>query len=284
MTGWVDAFTERPFAGNPAGVVPDAAALDDGLMPAIAREVGASETALIGSRMGAGKTRAHHAGDLHLRYFAGQEEVDLCGQATVAPLYLLRELGRLESDCRLTAHTRAGDLEVGLRGGRPHMVQNPLQVRPCPEDPGSLLAIDSADRDGPAVLAYTGLWHGLVPVRRVRVLAALEPDLARTARHNRAPGAATTHVFALDGTPPGVDVCARDFAPAVGVAEDPQTGTASGAMGAWPGSTGRLTGPQLSAEQGSMRLGRITVRVEGDRVEVGGPAVTVFSAELRTPA
>jgi trans-2,3-dihydro-3-hydroxyanthranilate isomerase len=264
----VDAFTERAFQGNPAGVVPDAAGLSEASMLAIAREVGASETAFI-------------VDDLRLRYFTGQEEVDLCGHATIASLHLLHELGRLPADCRRTARTRAGDLEVGLRAGQPYMVQNPLQVRPCPEDPGPLLGIATADRDGQAVLAYTGLWHVLVPVRHVRVLAALEPDLARLARHNRALGAATTHIFACEGSPAGVDVCARDFAPAVGIGEDPQTGTASGAMGAWLVATGRLPGPAVVAQQGSTRIGRIAVRVSGERVEVGGPAVTVLESTLR---
>ena len=264
----VDAFTDAPFLGNPAGVVPDGAGLPEDLMQAIAREMNCSETAFV-------------AGNLHIRYFTPRQEVDLCGHATIASLHLLHELGRLDPDSRVSIQTGAGVIEAGLRAGKPYMVQNPLQVRPCSEDPGPLLGLAPADRDGEAVLAYTGLWHVLVPVRHAEVLHRLEPDLARLARHNRALGAATTHIFALDGAPAGVDVRARDFAPAVGVAEDPQTGTASGAMGAWLVSTGRLRGPRLLALQGGDRLGQVAVHVDGGRVEVGGPAVTVLEAELR---
>jgi trans-2,3-dihydro-3-hydroxyanthranilate isomerase len=269
----VDAFTDQPFLGNPAGVVPDAAGLPEDLMQAIAREMNCSETAFVGA--------GGEAADLRIRYFTPETEVDLCGHATIASLHLLRELGRLEADCRLRVRTRAGTIEAGLRAGQPYMVQNPLQVRPCPEDPGPLLGLGPADRDGDAVLAYTGLWHVLVPVRHADVLARLEPDLARLAHHNRALGAVTTHVFAIEGAPAGVDVCARDFAPAVGVAEDPQTGTASGAMGAWLVATGRLPGPAMLALQGTERPGRVAVRVEGSRVEVGGTAVTVLEGRLR---
>jgi trans-2,3-dihydro-3-hydroxyanthranilate isomerase len=267
----VDAFTDRPFLGNPAGVVPEADGLPEGLMQRIAREMNCSETAFIG-------------GDLGIRYFTPETEVDLCGHATIASLHLLCELGRLAADSEVRIRTRAGTLAAGLRGGRPYMVQNPLQVRPCPEDPGPLLGLSDRDRDGDAVLAYTGLWHVLVPVRHADVLAGLEPDLARLARHNRALGAATTHIFATAGAPAGVDVCARDFAPAVGVAEDPQTGTASGAMGAWLVATGRLSGPALVALQGKARPGRVEVRIDGGRVEVGGAAVTVLDATLRQNA
>lgn len=266
----IDAFTEEPFTGNPAGVVPDARGLSAAQMQSIAREMNCSETAFVGE-------------DMHLRYFTPRQEVDLCGHATIASLHLLHELGGLPADCARRARTGAGVIEVGLRAGIPYMVQAEPRFRDCPADPGAMLGLSAADRDGPAVLAYTGLWHVLVPVRSVSALGHLEPDLARLARHNDALGCATTHIFALDGCPPGYDAAARDFAPAVGVAEDPQTGTASGAMGAWLVHSGRLGRRTLRVLQGRElgRPGTVHVCVQGSRVEVGGPAVTVLEADLR---
>jgi trans-2,3-dihydro-3-hydroxyanthranilate isomerase len=271
----VDAFTERPLRGNPAGVVPDPAGCSAAEMQAIAAELNCSETAFV--------LPGEAGADLTLRYFTPVTEVALCGHATIAALHLLYELGRLGPAARLRLGTGAGVIAAGLRDGRPWMGQRPPAFRPCPDDPGPLLGIDPEDRDGEAVLASTGLWHVLVPVRTPAVVARLRPDLAGLAEHNRALGAATTHVFAPAPPGSGADVCARDFAPAVGIAEDPQTGTASGAMAAWLVASGRHRGPGLTALQGLElgRPGRIEVQVEGDRVEVGGPAVTVLAGRLR---
>lgn len=311
----VDAFTREHFTGNPAGVVLDAAGLSDEEMGKIAREMNVSETAFLLPPAG--------GGDHRLRYFTPAREVDLCGHATVATFFALAEAGRLrpagtvggaadpatDTMAAVRVETRAGLLPVEVRwtAGRPDMVvmaQAQPRFRPFDTDPAELAAClgvpAAAIGSGqvPAGIAYTGLWHLLVPVRDLDVVRGMAPDLPRLARLNESLSVHSTHVFTFETLDPGATLHARAFAPAIGLAEDPQTGTASGALGAylvaggWAGGHG---GARFVMEQGQEmgRPGRVEVEVafEGDdaapprilSVRVGGPAVTVFRGEFLLP-
>lgn len=277
----VDAFTRVPFAGNPAGVVPEAAGLTAAQMQAIAREMNLSETAFV--------LPAEDA-DLALRFFTPTHEVDLCGHATVAAVHALGERGRLAARARV--RTRAGLLEVERRpDGTVWMTQAPLALRDVPPEARAALpdllglAPEDLDPARPLVLASTGLWDLLVPVRSRAALFRARPHLSALAEHNRALGVASTHLYTFDPVEPGHTLHARDFSPAVGVPEDPHTGTATGALVAALVRLGHLPPGPVAVEQGWTvgRPGVILAESDGTHVRVGGAAVTVLEGWLRTP-
>lgn len=309
----VDAFTDRPLTGNAAGVVPDAGGLGDAEMQALARELGASETAFV---LPSSDERAR----FRLRFFTPRREVPLCGHATLAAVHVLTFEGRLAlpdaGRARFLVETGAGllgvlvDAEGGAAGAVWLELAEP-RFRPCPCEAGEVaaaLGLAAADLHPalPPVLAYSGLWHLLVPLAAREALARAEPDQARLAALNARLGVHTTHVYAAPPEPPVYRTEARAFAPVIGVAEDPQTGTANGALGAWLAHRGwlvRADGPGdeagflLSVEQGSFvgRPGEVHVRVEeaGEgagpdagprwRVAVGGRAVIAVRGEAFLP-
>jgi len=278
----VDAFTEIPFEGNPAGVVLDAAGLREPEMQAIAREMNCSETAFVLPSDGA---------DLRLRYFTPTQEVDLCGHATIASLHALREAGRLRGALR--AETNVGVLSLSAEpGGMQWMEQAAPRRRPFPGDPGELMALlglgagDLAP-DVPVGLAYTGLWALLVPLMDIRALRRARPDFAALAELNRRLGATSTHLFCREVERAGSTLHTRDFSPAAGVPEDPQTGTASGALATYLVALGALAAGRHVFEQGFTvgRPGLIHVEVaEGAAgVRVGGRAVTSLRGAMALP-
>jgi trans-2,3-dihydro-3-hydroxyanthranilate isomerase len=286
----VDAFTRQPLRGNPAGVVPFARGLSEGQMLAVAREIHAPETAFV---------LPSREADLALRYFTPTQEVPFCGHATVGALALLAELGELPVPgefARVRVETGVGRLAVDLvgtpEGLRVDMTQAPPTFRPCSEPADRVLGAlglnpEDLRSDLPLELAYTGLWHLLVPLVGGEALDGLMPDLRALAALNRELGVLTTHLFVEEGA----TFHCRDFAPAAGVDEDPVTGSASGALGAYllrhravrPGVPLRL----LQGEACD-RPGEVRVVVEGDPGEprcaiVGGHAVVSMRGEIRIP-
>ncbi len=286
----VDAFTREPLRGNAAGVVPFARGLDEGQMLALAREVNASETAFV---------LPSREADFKLRYFSPTQEMPFCGHATVAALALLEELGEVAVPgdfARVRVETGAGTLSIDLvrtpDGLRVDMNQAAPAFRACPLPADRLLQILGASAedlrtDLPLELAYTGLWHLLVPLAGTDALDGLLPDLRALAGVNRDLGVLTTHVFVEEGD----TVHCRDFAPAVGIDEDPVTGSASGALGAYLLRHRAIRpGVPLRLVQGEAcdRPGEVRVVVEGEPGEprsavVGGYAVVSLRGEIRVP-
>lgn len=285
----VDAFTRTPLQGNPAGVLPYARGLSEETMRAVAREVNASETAFVlGSR----------EADFRFRFFTPTQEVPFCGHATVAAVRLLQELGEIGVEgefARARVETGSGTIPVDVvrtpEGFRVDMTQARPAFRPCSQPADRVLEVLGAGEDVlrtdlPLELAYTGLWHLVVPLLNPEELDGLLPDLRALAALNRELGVVTTHVFAEEG---GV-YCCRDFAPAAGVDEDPVTGSASGALGAYllRHRQVRASHP-LTLRQGEAcgRPGEVRVVVEGApgepaSVVVGGYAVVSLRGEIRT--
>ncbi len=250
----VDAFTRRPFEGNPAAVVPLEQWLDDALMQTIANENNLSETAFF----------VPEDDGFALRWFTPEAEVDLCGHATLATAHVLfQHMNYPHPSIRFG--TRSGDLVVERRGDRLAMdfPAQPTQVVECPE------------------ALIKGL--GVTPVaveKRVDYLAVLETEAQVRAL---APDLAELKKLDCRGimaTAPGdtKDFVSRFFAPSVGIAEDPVTGSAHCQLA--PYWAKKLSKNTLAARQISKRGGDVDCELKGDRVTLEGSAVTVIKSEL----
>jgi predicted PhzF superfamily epimerase YddE/YHI9 len=254
----VDAFTGRPFAGNPAAVCLLDRPRPDDWMQQLAAEMNLSETAFL-----------HAEGDGHrLRWFTPAVEVDLCGHATLASAHVLWETGSAPPGRPLRFHTRSGLLTATPDGAWIELDFPALPVRRC--DPPAGLAESLG-----VPLTFVGSYglDYLCEVADEPTLRTLTPDLARL-------GALQTRGVIVTCRPQGgdYDFVSRFFAPAVGIPEDPVTGSAHCALGPyWSAKLGRA---DLQGYQASRRGGVVRVRVGAGRVRLGGQAVTVLRGEL----
>jgi PhzF family phenazine biosynthesis protein len=254
----VDAFADRPFAGNPAAVCLLDAARDDAWMQALAGEMNLSETAFV----------LPEGDGFRLRWFTPKAEVDLCGHATLASAHVLWETGRLPASQAARFHTRSGLLTVTRDGQTMEMDFPAVRVEPCdgPTDLTGALGV-AAGFIGRNKMDY------LVEVADDAALRRLAPDFARLA----ALPVRGTIVTSKSATS-GVDFVSRFFAPRMGVPEDPVTGSAHCALGPyWAAKLGKA---DLVAYQASPRGGYVRVGVRGERVLLGGRAVTVVRGTL----
>ncbi|MGA2519634.1 MAG: PhzF family phenazine biosynthesis protein [Acidimicrobiales bacterium] len=253
----VDAFTDRPFAGNPAAVTIVEAFPDDVRMQTVAREMNLSETAFALPR---------GDGTHDLRWFSPTVEVDLCGHATLATAHVLGGAGRF--------HTRSGELVCTDGGDGWIDMDFPADPLTASEDCAPVAAalglsaaavrfVGRGRSDVLVELADAGLVRGLLP--DTKAVAAL--------------GSRCVIVTAGgDGTGVGGDCVTRVFAPNAGIAEDPATGSAHCTLaGYWAPRLGR---DALVGEQASPRGGVIRMRLAGDRVVLSGRAVTVSRVRL----
>jgi PhzF family phenazine biosynthesis protein len=256
----VDAFTDRPFAGNPAAICPLATWLPDELMQAIAAENALSETAFFVKRAD---------GDFDLRWFTPLVEVDLCGHATLASGFLL--LDRLDPGrTEVRFHTRSGPLLV-TRAGDELVMDLPARP-PVPADE----AIDKlAAALGRRPVAAMRARDHMAVFERADQVRALRPDMAALA---------ALETFAVVVTAPGgppdddVDFVSRFFAPQKGVPEDPVTGSAHSTL--VPYWAERLGRTRLRARQVSRRTGDLGCEWQGARVLLSGRAVLVKTGEI----
>ncbi|UIP01181.1 PhzF family phenazine biosynthesis protein [Halobaculum sp. CBA1158] len=300
----VDAFTTEPTAGNAAGVVADASGLDAEQMQAIAREFAVSETAFL---------RPSEAAERRVRYFSPTTEVDLCGHATVAAHARLFETGVIDAGTH-TLETNVGVIEITVTDeGRVWMTQNAPTVYEVAVDYdrlGDVLGVDSAafrdiGADLPVAYASSGLPFLVVPVNFLEHLGDMAPDFDAVESLAEEHDAAGVYAFTFDALGADATLHGRCFVPGSGIDEDPVTGTASGACGAYldhfaafsggdaSDAPGTPAGPadaddtpeEMVFEQGHYvdRPGRVRVRATGDRPTVGGDAVTSFAGSVRVP-
>lgn len=245
----VDAFTDRPFYGNPAAVAVLERFPADERMQQVAREMNLSETAFVVPRPD---------GSHDLRWFSPSVEIDLCGHATLASAHVLGGAGRF--------HTRSGLLtcDTGDDG---------LIAMDFPADPPVPAPLVGAPAPPGTVEYLRGRTDGLAVLADARSVREFTPDFSALA----ALGTRLTMITAA-GDRPGVDCVSRVFAPNAGVAEDPVTGSAH-CMAAvyWAARTGRS---RLVGEQASDRGGTVHMELRGDRVVLGGRAVTVSRVTL----
>lgn len=282
----VDAFTDEPLSGNAAGVVPDSGDLSDDQRQAIAREIAASETAFLSS-----SERA----DRRIRYFSPTTEVDLCGHATIASHAHLFETGEIEAGTH-SLETNVGVLEVEVRSnGAVWMTQDEPEIEPVDlayEEVARAVGIDPAaladvGADLPLALASTGFPVLIVPVNFLERLGEADPDDRAVADLCESVGAMGLYAFTFDALMQEATLHGRTFAPRAGIHEDPVTGTASGAVGAYLREFEAFGGEvpeEMVLEQGHFvdRPGEVRVRV-GEDVRVGGRAVEAISGSIAVP-
>ena len=253
----VDAFADRPFAGNPAAVMPLDDWLPDEMLQAIAQENNLSETAFtVSDRSG--------EADYELRWFTPTTEVALCGHATLASGHVL-----LDGDSISFRTRHAGVLVVASDGDALTLDLPVTRVRPSAQ-PELLDALGL--RGAEAFLSYEGAEAtAIVLVEDEAAVRACAPDMA----HLRG-----IELMAIV-TAPGekTDVVSRVFVPAWGVDEDPVTGSAHAALA--PFWADRLGRDRFSAFQASARGGHVDCRLNGDRAVLGGRCVTVIEGVMR---
>ncbi|MDF3291708.1 PhzF family phenazine biosynthesis protein [Streptomyces silvisoli] len=264
----VDAFTARPFAGNPAGVVLlDADGFpDEDRMRQVAAEVNLSETAF------AYPLPPGAPADWALRWFTPVTEVDMCGHATLATAHTLLSTGAATGMIRFT--TRSGVLRAASADGGAVTLDFPTAPLAPVEPPSALPQALGA----PVLGAYdTGRNVGdlLVELPDESAVRELSPDLAAI---GRLPHRGVIVTAAARDRTGGYDFVSRFFGPAVGIPEDPVTGSAHTALA--PFWSARLGRTELTGLQASARTGLVRTALHGDRTLLTGHAVTVIEGDL----
>ncbi len=254
----VDAFTSKPFAGNPAAVCILPEARNEAWMQAVAREMNLSETAFL----------VRQNDGFNLRWFTPEVEVALCGHATLASAHVLWEDGHLKPAECARFHTKSGLLTAERRGEWIEMDFPALLEQPA-EPPQGLTAALGAHP------TYVGRnkFDYLLEVASEEEVRRLSPDHSAL-RNFEVRGVVVT----ARATTAGFDFVSRFFAPGSGVPEDPVTGSAHCCLG--PYWAKKLGKSEFVAYQASPRGGVVRVRVAGGRVKLGGQAVTVLRGEL----
>lgn len=255
----VDAFTKVPFTGNPAAVCVLPEWKPDEWLRHVAREMNLSETAFLVRR----------DGEFDLRWLTPSVEVDLCGHATVASAHVLWEDGHLPSDAQARFHTRSGLLTADRRGDWIEL-DFPLKKAVAADAPPSLLRALGVVAP---VAVMKNVFDYLIEVESEAELRQLEPDHAAL-RQIPVRGVIVTARAAS----PAFDFVSRFFGPASGIDEDPVTGSAHTALGPYWGA--KLGKTEMVAYQASARGGVVRLRLAGERIVLGGQAVTVTQAML----
>jgi len=254
----VDAFTAEPFAGNPAAVCVLAHAADKRWMQQVAREMNLSETAFL-FRQGDGWS---------LRWFTPSVEVALCGHATLASAHVLWQDGHLAQGVQARFDTKSGRLTADRKGDWIEM-DFPAEPAQPADPPESLLAALGVA----ATFVGKNRMDYIVEIESEAAVRALQPDFTRL-RSLPVRGVMVT-ARSSDG---GYDFVSRFFAPGSGVDEDPVTGSAHCCLAPYWGA--KLGKTEMTGHQVSARGGVVRVRNAGDRVILGGQAVTVLRGDL----
>jgi len=255
----VDSFTDLPYRGNPAAVCVLDAAGDERWMQDVAREMNLSETAFL-----------HREEDgFRLRWFTPVAEVELCGHATLAAAHVLWEDGWIRPTESARFLTLSG-LLTAERGDGWIAMDFPATPAEATELPAGLLAALGLTE---AAAAGRSRFDYLLEVADPAIVRGLAPDFGALARLTER-GVMVTSPSDV----PGADFISRFFAPAVGVPEDPVTGSAHCCLAPWWAA--RLGRERLVGYQASARGGVVRVELRGDRVIIGGQAVTVLRGEL----
>jgi PhzF family phenazine biosynthesis protein len=298
----VDAFTTEPFSGNPAGVVLDAKGINEKAMQNIARELNLSETAFV-------LPPTVKSADIQIRWFTPAAEVPLCGHATIASFHALAESGmygmRRPGTYHFRLQTRSGILGIMVeKRYSATMIEFQLPIpdfRVHKKVPAALLkALGIRPSDVQKGLPFVSESYLYLPVKKLSVIKSLKPDLGLLDSYTRATKSLGISIFCLETIEQSSAVHSRFFAPAVGIVEDPVTGSANGPLGVYlyqyaihqdfpiPSfllPDGRM---EFIAEQGDDmgRRGRVKIRLRvtghGVRqVSIAGEAVTIMEAEYK---
>ena len=290
---YVDAFTSRPFHGNPCAVVPEAEGLREQQMQLIAREANQPETAFV---------TASSKADFRVFYFTPRHRIPFAGHPTIATGYLLAEEGRIKAGDPSVVRFEfdIGPLPVEVHfseGGNPSRV---VMNQPAPEFGGEYgpeavcpcFGLQPAEllQGLPAQVVSTGVPFLIAPVRDLEVLKKVEMDRPRLRELLKRCGAAAAFLFCMGGFSRKADTHARFFNPD-GTMEDPFTGSASGCMGAYVIDRGLKPGPVLKIEQGHIMgrpgEGELEIRREKGKItgiRLGGSAVKTLDGTININA
>ncbi len=254
----VDSFTDKPFSGNPAGVCILEGAADDKWMQNVAKEMNLSETAFL----------YPEKNGYNLRWFAPDAEVDLCGHATLASAHIIWEKGFAEKYETLRFFTKSGDLTANSED---EWIQLNFPVLPeeqtdAPEEIIDALGIEPI---------YTGrnAFDYLVEVASEDELRAIQPDFSKLSKITTRGVCVTAIASSAD-----CDFVSRLFAPAIGIPEDPVTGSTHCCLG--PYWMKKLNKNNFISYQASERGGFLKVKVVEDRVLISGKAITVIESRI----
>ncbi len=294
----VDAFTDIPLMGNPAGVVLNAQGLTDQQMQAVAREMAVSETAFV-------LPAAHPGADMRIRGFSSDAEVPPSGHAILASFHVLAVDGLFNMNnpgpYEFNLETRSGLIPVRVEKGLSRM--EIFFGLPVPEfnragqfklDVMRILSITLEEFDARLPMVMTN--YLFVPVRRLHSIFAMKPNffaLAQLLTNKKLDGLC---VFTTETIERKSAVHSRFFAPAAGIKEDPVTGSANGPLGVYLFEQGLLEGKEVEetitiiGEQGDVmgRKGRVTIHMDirgtvVKSVRVGGQAFTTLDGEMIIP-
>lgn len=290
----VDAFTNKPFGGNPAGVVPDAKNLSEKDMQKIANEMNLSETAFV---------KKIDEDSFEVRFFTPKCEVDLCGHATIATFYVLGKKGYIRHQGRgsvtITQKTKAGLLPVELYFESDDIIKV-LMHQGKPEVFGRVKDIDEISKIlgickeqiginnfnlEPEIIS-TGLKDIIVPVKDEETLKSLKIDFQSMDHYCTKRDSVGMHVFTLDNLSGDIVHC-RNFAPSLGIYEEAATGTANGALIYYMKKNNMLKVNSILANQGiymnrpSKILCEIHETEEDNIIKVGGNAVIVMEGVIK---
>lgn len=279
----VDAFTDRPLAGNAAGVVPNATDLSTDQMQAVARELSVSETAFI---------RESGDAERSIRYFTPTQEVELCGHATIGSHAALHADGVIDTGTH-TLETAIGVIEIDIsEDAVVWMTQDTPQVDEVDidiEELAATLDVPPAGISGvdlPVAVASTGLPFLIVPITFLELLGDATPDMDAIETLADRFDAIGVYAFTFDTIGPDATLHGRCFVPGAGVPEDPVTGTASGATGGYLRTVDAFESlpEEMLFEQGHFldRPGQVHVQAR-DEIRVGGTAVTTLEGTLTIP-
>ncbi|MGZ8367031.1 MAG: PhzF family phenazine biosynthesis protein, partial [Nitrospira sp.] len=296
-----DVFTSQPFGGNPVAVFPDADGLTDDELQQIAREMNLSETVFV-------FPPTDPAAVARLRIFTPTQEIPFAGHPVLGTFYVLAQIGRISTQEPVTPVVQ--ECNIGLFPVELHAEQSRVvrvvMSQPKPEFLDPIDAIDDvyliggalnlpkhviADTKWPLQVVSTGLPVLIVPVRTLTAVRSINPDASAIINVCERFGANGIMVFTTVTVESFASVHARMFAPKIGILEDPATGSAGGALGAYLVQNGVVeVGPttDILIEQGYEidRPSRILVQVESDDdviqgVKVGGHCVMVVEGTLK---
>ncbi len=279
---WVDAFTQRPFAGNPAAVCPldpatGTASLETPILQTMARQHGLSETAFVTPLADSA------VADFHLRWFTPELEIDLCGHATLATAHVLfNEPLSLPTPAFAAARDKS-QLRFQTLSGILTVQRDPATVRLALDFPARPPQPIDPTAEPTAVLAALGL-PAATPITRARDWFVVLPDVAALRAMQpdfRALADASPHKVIVTAPGDDVDFVSRFFAPTAGVDEDPVTGSAHCSL--TPYWSKQLGKSELTARQLSPRGGELWCTDRGERVEISGHAVTYLRGTIDLP-
>jgi len=295
-----DVFTGDPFSGNPVAVFPDAQGLSDYQLQQIAREMNLSETVFV-------LPPTDGAAVVRLRIFTPTQELPFAGHPVLGTFYVLAQLGliaAIDGVTRVMQECNIGlfSVELHAREGEVTLV---VMTQPKPEFLGPVSAMADVyeiaralglpksvitDMKWPIEVVSTGLPVIIVPVRTLTAVRSIQPDASAIMDLCSRFGANGLMAFTTVTVEPSATVHARMFAPLIGILEDPATGSASGALGAYLVQNGVVAvapTTEIVIEQGYEieRPSQIFVRVESDddiiqTVKVGGQCVMVVEGTL----